>query len=103
MKIQRVVGAAAGVLAIVSLLSLVGYFMALHDIARDYASPMLLRAQGLPGWEALPEWTTCSLEWRILAVGFLPMVLFHVFFLGCYALGWRLRREHPTGSARPVD
>lgn len=100
MRIQRVVETVTVVLAVVSLLSLAAYFLALHDIARDYASPTLLRAQGLVGWERLPEWTACPLEWNVLTAGFLPMLLFHVVFLGSSVWRWRSgNRPHPEGSA----
>jgi hypothetical protein len=61
-----------------SFVSLVGYFLALHDIRHDYASPEVWARAG----QALPNW--CSsvnqtpLEWGMLQLGFCFMLLFHV-------------------------
>lgn len=48
MKIQRAVGTVTVVLAVVSLACLAAYFLALHDIPHDYASPQMLSEQGYP-------------------------------------------------------
>ena len=77
-KIMAAVTAASGVL---SLLSLVGLYLALHDIAQDYASPAIIREHARIAPGTLPEWTACALEWRVVAIGFCLILLFHVFFL----------------------
>ena len=61
-----------------SFVSLVGYFLALHDIWHDYASPEVWARAG----QALPNWYSTvnrtSLEWGMLQLGFCFMLLFHV-------------------------
>ena len=65
-------------LGILSFASLIFYFLALHDIWHDYASPEVwIRAgQTLPGWYSPVN--RCPLEWGILQAGFLLMLAFHV-------------------------
>ena len=65
------------VLGVLSFLSLVFYFLALHDIYHDYASPEILSRAAIT---AVPGWASCSLEWGILQAGFLLMIAFHVLF-----------------------
>lgn len=54
--------------SIISMLCLVGFFLALHDIYNDYVSPKIITAN-------LSNWTRCPLEWRITSVCFWTMVL----------------------------
>ena len=67
-------------LGAVSLLCLAAYFLALHDISKDYASPETWHRQGLdlPAW--LPEWAACPGEWQIVRFGFWPILGFHLLF-----------------------
>ena len=68
-------------LGAISLFCLAAYFLALDDIFDDYASPALLQ-QYLSGSQGtLPEWTACPLEWRIVRLGFWPMLAFHLVAL----------------------
>ncbi len=69
------------VLGILSFCCLVLYFLALHDIFHDYASPQVLADHGVTTAQPLPGWTTCPGEWKIVGIGFWVMVLFHVLFL----------------------
>ncbi len=61
-----------------SFLSLIMYFLALHDIWHDYASPEVWARAG----QTLPAWfdpvNGCPAEWGILQVGFLLMLAFHI-------------------------
>jgi hypothetical protein len=61
-----------------SFVSVVGYFLALHDIWHDYASPEVWTRAG----QALPNWYSTvnrtPLEWGMLQLGFCFMLLFHV-------------------------
>jgi len=69
------------IMGMVSLLCLVGYFLALHDISHDYASPETWVREGrsVPAW--LPDWASCSGEWRMTIWGYIPMLMFHLAFL----------------------
>ena len=82
-------GKATAALGILSLLTLVGYYLALHDILRDYASPKVLQEQAGVAAGTLPDWTACSLEWRVVSIGFWFMLLFHIAFL--LSVGWRAK------------
>ncbi len=68
------------VFGMLSLVSLVLYFLALHDIWHDYASPEVWLRAG----QAIPYWYSpvnrCPLEWAMLSLGFLPIAVFHVLF-----------------------
>lgn len=66
------------VLGTLSSLSLVGFFLALHDIWHDYASPEVWAGAG----QALPSWYSpynrTPGEWGMMQVGFIVIVAFHV-------------------------
>jgi hypothetical protein len=96
MRQTRIIAAVTVGLGIVSLVCLVGCFMALQDIYHDYASPEVLRNHPGIAAESLPRWTTCDLEWGVIRLGFLPMLLFHVAFLVS-----RLRRRGDTSDRAP--
>ncbi len=72
--LDRAVKVAGGL----SFLSLVGYFLALHDIRHDYASPEVWERAGqvLPNWYSAVNQTPA--EWGMLQLGFCFMLLFHV-------------------------
>jgi hypothetical protein len=76
-----------------SSLCLLGYFLALHDIKKDYASPDTWLREGLevPGW--LPEWALCPLEWRMIEWGYWPILAFHVVFLAAAVMFFRGARQ----------
>jgi len=65
------------VFGFLSFMSLVGFFLAGHDIWHDYASPEVWSraGQALPGW--FDPVNLCSLEWGMAQVGFLLMLIFH--------------------------
>jgi hypothetical protein len=84
---RRPITVAVTALSVVSLVCLIGCYLALHDIYRDYASPkVLLEHVGLTQ-APLPEWTECPLEWRVIRVGFWPMLAFHILFV--VSLAWQ--------------
>lgn len=76
-------------LAILSLAALILSFMALHDIAKDYASPETWSREGRPVPDWIPAWTECPLEWRMVEAGLLVMLAFHAL----YFVRWIRRRE----------
>ena len=69
------------IFGILSALSLGAFFLALHDIGDDYASPEVFARAGQP----LPDWYSpvnrCVLEWRFIQVGFVLMLAFHVLWI----------------------
>lgn len=78
------------VLGIVSLLCLVLYFLALTDIWHESGSPDFWQGEGV-----------CALEWRMLAICFWPMALFHV--VGLAALIWALRGTKATDTTNTTS
>jgi hypothetical protein len=82
---------ATAVLGILSLVCLFGYYLALHDIYYDYASPSVLQEQAKIAPESLPDWTACPLEWRVVGIGFWLMLAFHVMFLATFF--WQAKRR----------
>ena len=75
---KRWINSAVAILGALSFLSLIGFFLALHDIRHDYASPEVWARAG----QTLPAWfdpvNNCALEWGMLQVGFLLMLAFHI-------------------------
>jgi len=78
------------VLGVLSLVCLVGYYLALHDIFQDYVSPKALQEQAKLAPDTLPSWITCSLEWRVVGIGFWLMLAFHIVFLA--SVVWHAKR-----------
>ncbi len=78
MKKKQFVEFAVALLGVLSFLSLLGFYGALSDIGHDYASPQVWARAG----QVLPDWYSpvnrCHLEWRVLQVGFLVILLFHM-------------------------
>jgi hypothetical protein len=74
----KYLNSAISLLGILSFLSLIAFFLALHDIWHDYASPEVWTHAGQP----LPEWYStvnrCPLEWGIMQAGFLFVLAFHI-------------------------
>ncbi len=68
------------VLGVISFGCLAGYFLALHDIYHDYASPETWRSAGLRIPEWFPEWRFCLGEWGLVSFGYWPMFAFHLVF-----------------------
>jgi hypothetical protein len=79
MTANRLLTGITVVLGIISCMCLTGYYLALHDIYFDYVSPKVLLDRGLT--LALPAWTLCPGEWRVVSVGFWAMAAFHVMLL----------------------
>lgn len=102
MNSRKAVGTAMAALGIVSLLCLVAYFLALHDIHHDYASPEVLKEQTTLGPDALPAWTSCPLEWRVIRFAFWPMLLFHILSLIGIVLYWRNPSKGAMGDPEAV-
>jgi hypothetical protein len=96
MREARAVRITALCLGIVSFVCLVGYYLARHDIFRDYVSREVLENVRITSAAALPQWTSCSGEWRLLGVGFWPMLLFHVLFFVTFFRRTRRRMETPS-------
>jgi hypothetical protein len=88
MKLGRWLDAAVAILAPFSVLSLIGFFLAGHDIYHDYASPEVWARAGqpLPAWYAPANRT--PLEWGMMQTGFVVLVAFHVLLLA----RWLARR-----------
>ena len=91
MKHQRFITTAIAMVGVLSFVCLIGYYLALHDIFRDYVSPKVLQEQTGLTEASLPEWTECSQEWRFVQVSFWPMLAFHVLIL--ISLVWCTRRN----------
>jgi hypothetical protein len=87
MKPLRWIDAAVAVVGPLSFLSLIGCFLALHDIWWDYASPAVWSHAGRP----LPDWYSpynrTPGEWAIMQVGFFVLVVFHVLLSARYVIG----------------
>jgi hypothetical protein len=92
MRWRQCLDAAVIVFGFLSFISLVGYFLALHDIWHDFASPEVWARAG----QALPEWYSsvnrCPLEWGMLQAGFCLMLIFHILLFG----------RRLVGSGRPL-
>jgi hypothetical protein len=86
MKPKRWVDAAVAILAPFSVLSLIGFFLAGHDIYHDYASPEVWARAGQP----LPAWYSpvnrTPLEWGMMQVGFVVIVAFHALLFVRFVL-----------------
>ena len=83
----RRVGFVAIILGGISFVCLILYFLALTDVWHESGSPDFWHGEGL-----------CSVEWRLLAVCYWPMFLFHVCFsvVAMFAMKcWR--NETPPG------
>jgi hypothetical protein len=72
---------AVRIFGLLSFLSLIGFFLALHDIWHDYASPEVWARAGqtLPNWYSPVNRT--PMEWGILQLGFFLILLFHALVL----------------------
>jgi hypothetical protein len=86
MKPVRWIETAVAVAGTLSFLSLIGFFLALHDIWWDYASPAVWAHAGQP----LPDWYSpvnrTPGEWRMMQVGFVVLVSFHVLLFVRYLI-----------------
>jgi len=86
MKAKHWLDTTVAVLGIFSFLSLIGFFLALHDIWHDYASPEVWARAG----QALPAWYSpynrTPVEWGMMQVGFLIVVAFHLVLFARYVV-----------------
>ena len=78
MKWRQWMDGAIVMFGFLSFMSLIAYYLALHDIWHDYASPEVWSraGQALPG--SYDPVNRCPLEWGVLRVGFLLMLAFHI-------------------------
>ncbi len=81
MERQKLLNLISLIMAVVTIVLLVGFYLALHDIYRDYASPLVLEEQTGLEFGTLPEWTECRLEWRFVTIGFWLVLLSQIIFL----------------------
>ena len=81
MERQKFLNLITLIMAIITVILLVGSYLALHDIFRDYVSPGVLQEQTRLELGSLPEWTECRLEWRFVVTGFWFVLLFQIIFL----------------------
>lgn len=81
MRKLQILTAATVLMGIVSFLCLLGYFLALHDIYQDYASPRVLYEQADISPKTLADWIACPLEWNMIRSGYWPMLVFHFMAL----------------------
>jgi hypothetical protein len=79
--LTRWLDGAVGAVGVCSSFSLLAFFLALHDIYQDYASPEVWVRAG----QAPPSWFTPGNrtpgEWGVLQIGFLVLVAFHLLLL----------------------
>ena len=66
------------ILGVLSFLSLVGFYLALHDIWHEYASPEVWTRAGHPLPEGMSPVPGCAPEWMIMQVGFVLIATFHI-------------------------
>jgi hypothetical protein len=75
---MKYLNSAVFVLGILSFVSLIGFYLALHDIWHDYASPEVWARAG----QVLPQWYSpgnrCPGEWGMMQVGFVLILSFHI-------------------------
>jgi hypothetical protein len=81
MLTRRLLDGAVALFGALSAASLLFFYLALSDIAHDYASPQVWAHAG----QELPAWYSpvnrCPDEWRALQVGFIIVVVFHLLLL----------------------
>jgi hypothetical protein len=89
MKTRDWVNLAVGLLGVLSFISLVGIYLAGHDIWHDYASPELWARAGqpLPSWYAPANRT--PLEWGMMQTGFLIVLAFHAALFARFVINAR--------------
>lgn len=84
MQPRRWIDTTVAILGTLSFLSLIAFFLALHDIWWDYASPAVWAHAGQP----LPSWYSpvnrTPDEWAVMQVGFVLIVAFHVLLFVRY-------------------
>jgi hypothetical protein len=96
MKPRRWLDSAIAIFGVLSFLSLVGMFLAGHDIWHDYASPEVWQRAG----QALPSWYSpynrTPGEWGMMQVGYLLIVIFHILLFVRYLLRTNEPAPKPT-------
>ena len=91
----------AFVAIILSFLCLIAFYLALHDIFHDYASAKVIR-ENLSAVAALPVWTACTLEWKVVGICFWLLVVLQAIFLFGLITS-RNRKEQRIIEADPPD
>jgi hypothetical protein len=95
MKPKHWLDTAVGIFGPLSFLSLIGFFLAGHDIWHDYASPEVWARAG----QALPTWYSpgnrTPLEWGMMQVGFLIVLAFHVLLFARFVFNARVSARVP--------
>jgi len=91
----------ATVTVILTVLCLIAFYLALHDIFYDYASAKVIR-ENLSAVMTLPGWTACALEWKVVGICFWLMVVMHAIFLFGLITS-RNRKEQRIIEADPPD
>ena len=96
MKRKKWLDSTVLVFGVLSFLSLIAFFLALTDIWHDYASPDVFARAG----QALPDWYSqfnrCLLEWRVIQVGFVLMLVFHILLIVRWLSGRRSQNKVPV-------
>lgn len=95
MKPKHWFDTAVGILGPLSFLSLIGFFLAGHDIWHDYASPEVwARAgQALPAWYS--PWHRTPFEWSMMQVGFVIVLAFHGLLFARFVFNARASARVP--------
>lgn len=57
------------------LVTMLGDYLALHDIAKDYVSLEVLEMYDIPGASTLPSWTGTPLEWQWIEIMFVARLV----------------------------
>jgi len=96
MKRRKWLDSAIVVFGVLSFLSLGAFFLALTDVWHDYASPDVFARAG----QSLPDWYSrfnrCLPEWRLLQVGFVLMLVFHILLFVRWLSGRRGQNKVPV-------
>lgn len=75
---MKYLNSAIFIFGILSFVSLIGFYLALHDIWHDYASPEVWARAG----QVPPDWYSsvngCPVEWGMMQVGLVIILSFHI-------------------------
>lgn len=100
MQPRRWLDSAIAVFGVLSFLSLVGMFLAGHDIWWDYASPAVWAHAG----QLLPDWYSpvnrTPVEWGTMQVGYLVIVVFHVLLFVRLLLRTKSAAQNPVPGSK---
>ena len=76
MKIKDSIIGWALVLSLITILLLIGDFLALHDIRQDYVSSEVIEAVQADSSNNLPDWASTKLEWTFVRISLLLKIIF---------------------------